>query len=101
MRLSPQQIASIKNTTHLVWGDNAKVRLFGSRIDDQRRGGDIDLYIEGTDLPVATQVQTKVQFLVQLKRQIGDQRIDVVFAPSHGQAVLPVHLMAQKTGVAL
>jgi predicted nucleotidyltransferase len=101
MRLSPQQIDSIKNTVHLVWGDNAKVRLFGSRVDDQRRGGDIDLYIEGTGLPVATQMQTKVQFLVQLKRPIGDQRIDVVFAPSHGQAVLPVHLMAQKTGVAL
>jgi hypothetical protein len=101
MRLSSQTIDCIKNTAHLVWGDNAKVRLFGSRVDLQRRGGDIDLYIEGVDLPLPSQLETKVQFLVQLKRQIGDQRIDVVFAPSHGQAVLPVHLMAQKTGVAL
>lgn len=101
MRLSPQQIACIKNTAQFVWGENAKVRLFGSRVDDQRRGGDIDLYIEGVDLPLPSQLETKVQFLVQLKRQIGDQRIDVVFAPSPGQAVQPVHLMAQKTGVPL
>lgn len=98
MRLSPQQIECIKNTAHLAWGDSAKVRLFGSRVDDQRRGGDIDLYIEEVDLPLPSQLETKMQFLVQLKRQIGDQRIDVVFAPSHGQAVLPVHLMHKKQG---
>lgn len=101
MRLSTEQIACIKNTAHLVWGGDVQVRLFGSRVDDHQRGGDIDLYIEGVDLSLASQVETKTQFLVKLKRQIGDQRIDVVFAPAYGQGVLPIQRMAQRTGVPL
>src|SRR5512144_3002065 len=46
MRLDPSEITAITATAAQVFGPSATVRLFGSRVDDRRRGGDIDLYIE-------------------------------------------------------
>ena len=46
MRLTPDQIETIKSTTAAVLGQGVGVTLFGSRLDDRQKGGDIDLYIE-------------------------------------------------------
>ena len=101
MRLTPQQIDTIKTTVQQTLGEGAVVSLFGSRLDDQRRGGDIDLYISGVELNLPEQLQHKLQLLVQLKRQLGDQKIDIVFAPAAGQAVMPIHRSAQAQAQAL
>lgn len=79
MRLSQTEIDAIKKVARMVFGDNTKTLLFGSRIDDNKRGGDIDLYIKYT--PVNSdenQYQLKIKFLVQIKKIIGDQKIDVL-----------------------
>ena len=101
MRLTPQQIDSIKQVTAEVFGGTAKVYLFGSRVDDQRRGGDIDLYATDFALPPQALVDAKLRFLVKIKQKLGDQRIDLVLAPQANQAVMPIHRMAQQTGVRL
>ena len=44
MRLNKKEIAIIKNNTNKIFGDS-KIILFGSRMDDNKNGGDIDLYI--------------------------------------------------------
>lgn len=46
MRLKPEQARFIKATITRYFGDGARVWLFGSRVDDARRGGDVDLYVE-------------------------------------------------------
>ncbi len=46
MRLTPTQHQQILQATRLNFGANANVWLFGSRVDDTRRGGDVDLYVE-------------------------------------------------------
>lgn len=48
MRLSPAQIDTIRKAACQNFGADALVWLFGSRVDDSRRGGDVDLYIEAT-----------------------------------------------------
>jgi len=48
MRLTPTQRQHILQATHQNFGADAKVWLFGSRADDTRRGGDVDLYVETT-----------------------------------------------------
>ena len=43
MRLTDQQHAIIRTTVTETFGSEADVWLFGSRVDDAKRGGDIDL----------------------------------------------------------
>jgi predicted nucleotidyltransferase len=45
MRLTNQEIKSIKESFHQVF-DCGKIYLFGSRVDDSLKGGDIDLFID-------------------------------------------------------
>lgn len=79
MRLSKNEIEAIKEVTRTVFGPGATVRLFGSRTDDQKKGGDIDLYIQYTQPFSGTErYSLKIKFLVQLKKRIGDQKIDVL-----------------------
>ncbi|QEP43559.1 hypothetical protein D5085_10775 [Ectothiorhodospiraceae bacterium BW-2] len=59
-----------------VGRQRAVVRLFGSRLDDSKRGGDIDLLIE-TDISQPDElVKAKNRFLAQLYRELGEQKID-------------------------
>ena len=46
MRLTTSQIETIRQAARQNFGAGASVWLFGSRVDDARRGGDVDLYIE-------------------------------------------------------
>ena len=76
MRLTPRQHNAIKKYFLDVFKEG-QIYLFGSRVDDRRRGGDIDLYIRTPRLE--NLVRKKIDFLVKLKREIGEQKIDVVF----------------------
>lgn len=49
MRLSPFYQAIIKTEAIRVFGENVTVFLFGSRVDDSKKGGDIDLFIRIAD----------------------------------------------------
>lgn len=48
MRLDAQQINAIVCAAQTVAGKNASVWLYGSRLDDARHGGDVDLLVEST-----------------------------------------------------
>lgn len=76
MRLTEFEITAIKTLAKDVFGNHTRVALFGSRVNDQMRGGDIDLFISNAD---EYSLKKKVIFLAEIKKRIGDQKIDVVF----------------------
>jgi uncharacterized protein len=49
MRLTEAQINAIRQATNQNFGEGAMIWLFGSRLDDSKRGGDVDLYVEATN----------------------------------------------------
>ena len=77
MRLTPHEIAAIKVAAAGSFGPDATVRLFGSRVDDARRGGDIDLLIEVE--PGAATLRNESRFLDALFERIDEQKVDMVF----------------------
>lgn len=51
IRLSGEQIATIRDVIRQEAGPGRRVRVFGSRLDDERRGGDLDLFLCGGQSP--------------------------------------------------
>jgi len=99
MRLTQDQIAAIKQTSHAVLGDGARVILFGSRVDDTKKGGDIDLLFE-TDQPIGDRAAAVGAIYVALIRQLGDRKIDILL--KDGTTPLsPVLEVARQTGILL
>lgn len=85
----------------LRWGDRAQVRLFGSRLDDSAKGGDIDLHVHvqvqgGVDNPI----WEASLLAAQLQRQLDGRKVDVRLLDAH-QAHLPVDEVALSEGVLL
>ena len=69
MRLTQQQIDTIKATVQQTLGEGAVVSVFGSRLDDQRRGGDVDLLIEAEQEPGLLQrarIKNQLESMLQL-----------------------------------
>jgi predicted nucleotidyltransferase len=71
-------------------------RLFGSRVDDTRRGGDIDLYIE-TTLSPPDAFQRETQLAADLYRALGERKVDIVV--NTGLRELPIYRVAREQGV--
>jgi predicted nucleotidyltransferase len=76
MRLSPKQLEIIVNTTSSVVGGSARVSLFGSRLDDSRKGGDVDLLVESTPA-IGLLKRAKIKLLLEQKL---DLPVDVTSA---------------------
>lgn len=100
MRLKQRDIDAIKIATHKVFGDTAIVRLFGSRVHDDLRGGDIDLLIEA-DPSDRSEWQRIGAFRDALFRMIDEQKVDVVLVergkpmPVFAQVVAPQSVVIQ------
>ncbi len=83
IRITEEELKAIKDTAKAVFGDNVKVWLFGSRVNPNLKGGDIDIYIEIPNYEETNVFNKKVKFLVQLEDKIGEQKIDVIIAPTN------------------
>lgn len=76
MRLTDHEVAAIKAAAREAFGETAVVRLFGSRVDDSLRGGDIDLHVE-VDPPV-DEWAAKGKFEDRLFARIEPRKVDVI-----------------------
>lgn len=81
MRLTADERDAVVAASRAVLPAGVRVSLFGSRVDDDRRGGDIDLLVEpSTVLGAAEFVSLRTRLAARLYRLMGERRIDIVLA---------------------
>jgi len=99
MRLTPAQIEMIRNTAQLVFGEIVRITLFGSRVDDHAKGGDVDLMVEVGGI-VDKPALSGARVASQISRAMNGRRVDVILkAPN--LKIQPIHEMATRTGIVL
>ena len=102
MRLSPAERDAIAAASHEAFPPGTRVLLFGSRLDDSRRGGDIDLLVEPPrPLPPEELVERRTRFTARLYRLLEERRIDVVVTAGREPDERPVVRAAREQGLAL
>ncbi|MBS4098183.1 MAG: nucleotidyltransferase domain-containing protein [Sulfuricella sp.] len=96
MRLTEQQIQTIRLSTAELAGAQARVRLFGSRLDNAARGGDVDLLVE-VDEPVDNPALLAARLAARISWAMAGRKVDVLICAPN-LARLPIHEMALKEG---
>lgn len=99
MRLTPLQQRIIKEEVARVMGEGVRVLLFGSRTDDSRRGGDIDLYLE-TPTRQEQAWRKVLRLNAALQERLGEQKLDIVLHQPD-EPLQAIHIEAKKQGIRL
>jgi predicted nucleotidyltransferase len=95
MRLSESVRDSLTKAFESVFAPEDELYLFGSRVDDSLRGGDIDLLVTSSAAP-AELVRRRSRFASLLARSLGDRKIDiVVYRTGSPRASIHDHALAQ------
>ncbi len=94
MRLDHTTCDIIKREVVSLIGAGSIVRLFGSRVHDDQRGGDIDLLVESSE-PIENRVKAECKLAARLYMKLGGRTVDVLIKdaltspkPIHQQAIL-------------
>lgn len=100
MRITTKEHEAIVALTQRHFGKDARVMLFGSRVNVEAKGGDIDLLIiPNTKVTIENLVKQKITYKVALADAIGDQKLDVLVQyPADNR---PIIATAMKTGIEL
>lgn len=85
---------------------SAELRLHGSRTDDSKKGGDIDLLLIIDDSKLVDQIKnTKLDIVLALNEAIGEQKIDLIITDNLSlssdpflKMVYPSSLLLQRFG---
>jgi predicted nucleotidyltransferase len=87
MRLSPEEITAIRRLVQDRFGVDAGIWLFGSRLDDTARGGDVDLYVEPERLPDENLLLARQALRRDLERRLR-LPVDLVVNAGHTTAFM-------------
>lgn len=87
MRLSPEQIKVLKDKAKTLSSD-AEIYLFGSRVDDAQKGGDIDLLVVSTDMTQKDLRHLRIEFF----KHFGEQKIDIVLDDGQFKSPFTKHI---------
>lgn len=96
LRLDSEQRRAIREAVTELAGPRARVRVFGSRLDDTARGGDVDLLVELNE-PALEPARLSAQIAARVSRAMHGRRVDVLIAAPNLQSH-PVHEVARRTG---
>ena len=96
MRISQNEINIIKNAI-LEYIMDAKIFLFGSRVDDSKKGGDIDIFVE-TKLDITLKEQIKILSKIEM---LGvSRKVDLIVKTPKSKEQ-PIFKTAKKEGIIL
>jgi predicted nucleotidyltransferase len=77
MRITESERESLLQAVDEIYQGIYALRLYGSRADDNAKGGDIDLLLILPDDKVSELKMLKPNLLVAMKNKIAEQRIDL------------------------
>ena len=98
MRLHPSEVDAIRTAVREIFGAAATVRLFGSRVRDDLKGGDIDLLVEVE--PGQGSIANEQRLRDRVAPVVEDLRIDIVLR-ERGTPLRPIERIALRDGVPL
>jgi predicted nucleotidyltransferase len=98
MRLQPREVQAIRTAVREVFGPLAAVRVFGSRVRDDVKGGDIDLFVEVE--PGQVSIANEQRLRERIAPSVQDLRTDIVLH-ERGTALTPLGRIALRDGVLL
>ncbi len=98
MRLHVHEVEAIRAAVREVFGSAAAVRLFGSRVRDDLKGGDIDLLVEVE--PGQASIANEQRLRDKIAPAVQDLRTDIVLH-ERGAAFTPLERIALREGVLL
>lgn len=96
MRLTDEQMEAIRQSARQIGGELARVRVFGSRLDDSARGGDLDLMLELPE-PVDNPALMAAQLAARASRALQGRKVDVLISAPNLMR-LPIHDIAFQEG---
>jgi len=99
MRLSDFQVRQLVAIVEGVFPHTKHILLFGSRLNDEISGGDIDLYIEVFD-ELRHAAEIRKTLIAELRLALKTTAIDVLLF-SQNLEELPMHRIAKETGICL
>lgn len=98
MRLDPSEVDAIRTAVREVFGAAATARLFGSRVRDDLKGGDIDLLVEVE--PGQGSIANEQRLRDRVAPAVEDLRIDIVLR-ERGTPLRPIERIALRDGIPL
>lgn len=96
MRLTEDQAQAIVRLVRQVAGSQARVRVFGSRLDDHAHGGDLDIMLELSEA-VENPALMAARISVKLSRVMHGRKVDVLLSAPNLMR-LPIHDVAFSEG---
>jgi predicted nucleotidyltransferase len=100
MRLSEYEKEVIVSSAKNNFGGNTRVILFGSRTNDARKGGDIDLFVQ-LEIWVSPEemLKKKISMQIEIEQKLGEQKIDIIIQQiNDNRAIVKT---AKRTGIAV
>lgn len=99
MRLAQEHIAALKQASAELFGTDAVLRVFGSRLHDDARGGDLDLMVE-SHREVLRPAWHSALLAARASRVLQGRKVDVVLSAPNLRE-LPIHAHARREGQVL
>lgn len=99
MRLNTRQRRELKQQLGELLGHDCELLLFGSRLDDSAKGGDVDLLVK-CSRPVERKAWTAARLAARAERVLDGRKVDVLLIDPL-TPLQPIHQAALAEGEVL